>query len=560
MDTKSLKERLQARSRKNTLRENDRVIPFDLVSDVEYLFDRDNFVADIEALLDEKKLQGDEILTIPSQMAPIASVRSDVEPKIRDNLKKRIENGSANQIIRSDPKVSVYVTIGWPEVGVAPTGEYSVSIEYINDVNGNPIEESAIGELEQTLNNHTYFLTVRGETYPIDRLDGSILELEIPQSFRVPDVGFIHNNARKLFLTSERKPKETNSAESVHDRSRRRAKDQSISTSGPVTPVLQIDTVAGTHDVSITAEGEEGRINREFTRDFSIDQPPSPEYMGGSYNLSEPPMDPVQSQRLNRTKSNLGIGVNIQHPKESAIILGMKYRVGSQGKEGGFKFGEPKFLNFSHDILQWQLREVNEVESTNREFGVLFGDYNALMRRKIQMKFVDELGRTVQEETAVINAKVPGIGVEYRPHQSFITQFGELVYESSTPVDIDLQSWYDKGSDKFQELQAEAEKVAEGKALEELEKEDVKDPKADIRISSQNGQSVNFDAFQRTHPNQLNIEYRFDFTNDKAYDTVWTDDATASFTYPEAGTYTAIVQVRDEFDQRDRAAVSVTIS
>jgi hypothetical protein len=263
---------------------------------------------------------------------------------------------------------------------------------------------------------------------------------------------------------------------------------------------------------------------------------------------------------LNRTKSNLGIGVNIQHPKENAIILGMKYRVGSQGKEGGFKFGEPKFLNFSHEILQWQLREVNEVDSTNREFGILFGDYNALMRRKIQMKFVDELGRNVQEETAVINAKLPGPGVEYRPHQSFITQFGELVYESSTPVDIDLQSWYDKGNDKFKELQAEAEKVAEGKALEELEKEDVKDPKADIRISSQNGQSVNFDASQSTHPNQLNIEYRFDFTNDKAYDTVWTNDATASFTYPEAGTYTAIVQVRDEFDQRDRAAVSVTIS
>jgi hypothetical protein len=560
MDTKSLKERLEARSRKNTLRESNRVIPFDLVSDVEYLFDRDNFVADIEALLDEKRLQGDEILTIPSQMAPIASVRSDVEPKIRSNLKKRIENGSANQIIRSDPKVSVYVTIGWPEVGVAPTGEYSVSIEYVNDVNGNPVEESAIGELEQTLNNHTYFLTVRGETYPIDRLDGSILELEIPQSFRAPDVGFIHNNARKLFLTSERKPKEENSAETVHDRSRRRAKDQSISTSGPVTPVLQIDTVAGTHDVSITAEGEEGRINREFTRDFSIGQPPSPEYMGGSYNLSEPPMDPVQSQRLNRTKSNLGIGVNIQHPKENAIILGMKYRVGSQGKEGGFKFGEPKFLNFSHEILQWQLREVNEVDSTNREFGILFGDYNALMRRKIQMKFVDELGRNVQEETAVINAKLPGPGVEYRPHQSFITQFGELVYESSTPVDIDLQSWYDRGSDKFKELQAEAEKVAEGKALEELEKEDVKNPKADIRVSSQNGQSVNFDASQSSHPNQLNIEYRFDFTSDGAYDTVWTDDATASFTYPEAGTYTAIVQVRDEFDQRDRAAVSVTIS
>lgn len=560
MDITSLKERLQARSRKHVLRENNRVVPFDLVSDIEYLFDRDNFVADIESLLDDKKLQGDEVLTIPSQMAPIAGLRSSAEPKIRETIKKRIENGSANQIIRSDPKVSAYITIGWPEVGVAPTGEYSVSIEYINDVNGNTINETAIGELEQTLNNHTYFLTVRGETYPIDRLDGSVLELEIPQSFSAPDVGFIHNNARKLFLTSERKPKEQNSAESVHDRSRRRSKDQSISTSGPVTPVLQIDTVAGTHDLSITAEGEEGRINRQFTKDLSVDQPPSPEYTGGAYNLSEPPENPVQAQRLNRIKSNLGLGVNIQHPQGQSIVLGMKYRVGSQGKEGGFKFGEPQFLNFSHEILQWQLKEANEVDSTNREFGILLGDYNALMRRKVQMKFVDELGRTVLEETAVINAKTPGVGVEYRPNQQFITQFGELVYESSTPVDIDLQSWYDKGSEKFKELQAEAEKVAEGKALEELEKEDVKNPKADMRIASQNGSSVNFDATQSTHPNQLDIEYRFDFTDDGVYDTVWTDDATASFTYPEAGTYTAIVQVRDEFDQRDQAAVSVTIS
>jgi len=87
-------------------------------------------------------------------------------------------------------------------------------------------------------------------------------------------------------------------------------------------------------------------------------------------------------------------------------------------------------------------------------------------------------------------------------------------------------------------------------------------PSADLvgdQTASQYEFGVEWDASGSTDPDGDTLEYRFDWTSDGTYDTVWSTQAIYDHDYGESGTYTATVQVRDGNGGTDTASESVSV-
>jgi PKD repeat protein len=71
---------------------------------------------------------------------------------------------------------------------------------------------------------------------------------------------------------------------------------------------------------------------------------------------------------------------------------------------------------------------------------------------------------------------------------------------------------------------------------------------------------VELDASGSSDSDGDGLEYRFDQDDDGSYEVGWQSSATADVSYGSSGTYTAVVQVRDEHGKTDTATTSVEIN
>jgi len=84
-------------------------------------------------------------------------------------------------------------------------------------------------------------------------------------------------------------------------------------------------------------------------------------------------------------------------------------------------------------------------------------------------------------------------------------------------------------------------------------------PSAALTDSSTSGTQVTWDATGSTDPNGDSLEFRFDFTNDGTYDTIFRQSGTITHDYGSQGTFTAKVQVRDGRGGRDTDTHTVSV-
>jgi len=84
-------------------------------------------------------------------------------------------------------------------------------------------------------------------------------------------------------------------------------------------------------------------------------------------------------------------------------------------------------------------------------------------------------------------------------------------------------------------------------------------PSAALTDSSTSGTQVTWDATGSTDPNGNSLKFRFDFTNNGTYDTVFQTSGTITHDYGTQGTFTAKVQVDDGRGGRDTATHTVSV-
>lgn len=529
-----------------------RTIDPSMIASVERLFDRDHFVSDYEALFDDKRLQGQEVLTIPNQMAPISKVRYHMRPSARSALRRQLQAGNTAPDIRPRPHVDLVATVGWPGVQVAPTGDYSVSIEWISNPQGGEASAETIDDLREAIANHTLFLSVDGSRYPIDEMTGSALVLEIPVEFLAPQTGTIHNGANRFQLVAERVE-----APDGDRASGRRGKDESRDPLGAPTPILSASTLPGNHDVTITARGEERSVHVHDTVTVNVDRPPAPSITDIGYRYGDPIEPPANRAHLNKSLSALYAEAKIPHGTNTAILVGARYRVASR-VEGEWKYGERQYTPFGAKILRWQLKAPDDVQSKSRQTRILLGDFASTHPRRVDIAFIDEVGRRVGQQVIRQEPGSPKKG-GYITNHGLADRFGVLARRSTAAPSIDIESYYDKADAKIENLKAEAESVVEGRAVQEIPTEKLKPPSAALNLSS-NGLEITADASKSTHPNNLKLTYRFDWTGDGSYETPRLESPMRTHTYDSSGTYTVTVEVEGEEGYTDVVSETISVS
>jgi PKD repeat protein len=73
------------------------------------------------------------------------------------------------------------------------------------------------------------------------------------------------------------------------------------------------------------------------------------------------------------------------------------------------------------------------------------------------------------------------------------------------------------------------------------------------------GDTITFDASGSTDPDGFLIGYRWDWTNDGTWDTVWLSSPYATYSYATSGTYTVKLEVKDDDGATDTNLATVTV-
>jgi len=73
-------------------------------------------------------------------------------------------------------------------------------------------------------------------------------------------------------------------------------------------------------------------------------------------------------------------------------------------------------------------------------------------------------------------------------------------------------------------------------------------------------EEITFDGSGSSDPEETELDYRWDFDDDGEYDTEWSTDPTATYSYAEGGTYTVTLQVKDAGGLTDTDTAQVTIT
>jgi hypothetical protein len=514
---------------------------------IETLFDRPGFVGDIERLLDEKTLAGTEVLTIENEMAPIAGVRYHTSPKVRDKVEALLEAGDETVSVRPEPELRLEVEAGWPGVMVAPVGDRSVQVQRVRDGSEDDTEA-----LREAIGAHTYFLSVSGIEYPILSMEGSILGLGTEVQFSSPSRGSIHNGANRLFFVAERTAGDENGA----SRSRARSKDEVRFESFRPRPVLSLKTMPGPHDITITGRSDGKTVHFDDDVEATVARPEAPTVRGTGYRFGEPPRSPNRERYLNRRMAQFLADLGIPHPPDGAILLGARYRIGTRSNEG-WNYGPEQFQNFSAEVLRWQLESERDIDQDRRQASLALGEWSPMHDRRVEFTFVDEMGRSVGQQTVVNEASEVRGG--FRGHEGLAKRFAQFVEQSAAPAEKDVVRFYDRADAEIETLKAEAESVIESRSPEEVPLEEFQPPNARLSLSVVEGKTVELTAAESGHPNGLALRYRFDWTNDETWDTEYRETPTVEWTYDTGGTKTAAVQAQGEIEKTDTATAEIIL-
>jgi len=542
MPTQNLRQPAAPRPRLHHLRP--RIIDPGLVERVERAFDRGSLPEEIDLLFSEGKLGGTKVQTVDQEMAPIGAVRYATEPAIRERLEGLIEEGNERPEIRPAPKARLIVTVGWPGVYVTPSGRRSVRIKRISGPQGGSSDETAVEALREAVGAHTYYLDVDGTDYPIVDIEGSVLELGTDLRFSGPQNGAIYNGASRLLMISD-----------PESGSRERAKDRAENTTtGRPTPVLSAEAMPGPCEIVVKARRQDQSARQSDSLEVTVSRPDTGRVKGTGYRDGSPVGNPGTERGLNRTMNTLVANVEVPHPDSDAVLLGLRHRVATRSS-GEWRYNEPTFRPFSAATLRWMLQ--SDPDSDVKSGIVDLGRYSSSHKRRIEISFIDEMGRSVHTAETDQPAQPSGGGFEAHPNLG--ERFSTLAEQSAKPANKDIVRFYDKADSKIDPLEGEAESIVEKKSPEEVPLEQFKPPNARLKTEALGGKRVQISASESGHPNGLDNRYRFDWSEDGAWNTALGEQETIEHVFEDGGTKTIRVQAVDEVDATDEATDTIIL-
>jgi hypothetical protein len=503
MSLTDLRKRTKIRSQSQEI--GDDIINPDLKGDVERLFDRPNFVSDVQALLDEEKLGGTKVLTIDQDLSPVSNVRHVVRPALRQKIETMVREGDGDFEIRPDPDVQVITTVGFPGVRVAPQGTRSATIEYVPGPRGQKnATEGVLPDIQDGASEQDYILIVDGIRYPVLDVDGTVLELGRAPEFSSSRHGLLYNGADRFLIVTTRT--ESPEGDSVEER---QGKDEVRNLQENPIPLLKSRTLPGKHDISLISKNDQSRSEyRAQGVSFNVDRPPQPGIGEVFYTFGRPERDAPGKNRLNSSLTKLGVAASVDHPGEdTSVIIGARCRVGTKSS-GDWKYGDTQFARVRPEAIKWQIASAGENEGDT--IGVVFalGQHKPGHRRRVDVKFLDEMGRVIKREVATKEAVNPlesGLTV----HESLPDRFSKFVEGASVPLRTDVSSFYDDADAQIEDLKAKAESIIQDKTVDEIPVERLEAPNPRLDLEAVGGRQVAAKATRSAHPNSLSIKYRF---------------------------------------------------
>lgn len=127
----------------------------------------------------------------------------------------------------------------------------------------------------------------------------------------------------------------------------------------------------------------------------------------------------------------------------------------------------------------------------------------------------------------------------------------------------DSSNDYDSGGKKTVKVQVRDPYGSTDKASKTATVDGIPRPAFDVNPDNGHEDTeFQFDASpSEDHPTRSSaLEYRWDWTNDGTYDTLWSGDETATHTYGSKGDYQAKLQVRDERDQTETTTKTIPVT
>lgn len=552
MSLTDLRQRTKTRSQSHGI--GDDTIDPDLRGDVEKLFDRPNIVSEVESLLDDKELDGTEVLTIDQDLVPVSKVRHVARPALRKKIGSMIQEGGGNFEIGPDPEIEVTTAVGFPGVRVAPQGARSVTIQYVPGPEGKEgAGEDVLSDLQEaTGGERNYVLLVNGVRYPILDVQQTVLELGREPEFGSARHGLIYNGADRFLIVTTRTA--SLKGNSVEDR---KGKDQVQNLQERPVPLLKTKTLPGKHDVRLVSKNDQSRS--EYGAEgvtFNVEKPPKPGVGEAFYTFGRPERDAPGKNRLNSSLTKLGIAGSISYPsKKSSIVIGARCRVGTKSANG-WKYGQQTFNSVRPEAMKWQLNNKNEDDDTT--LGVVFqlGQYKPGHRRRVEVKFVDEMGRVVKEETVekeAVNPLESGLTV----HRSLPERFSKFVDGAAVPLRTDVVSFYDDADAQIEDLKAKAETIIQNKTVEEVPVEQLKAPNPRLDLEVVGGRTISAKATRTAHPNSLSMEYRFAFGSSDQFGEY--GGPVKNYAFDESGERSITLQVKGDAGQTSQITETIVL-